>query len=458
MKFRFAVINVVAVLTLASFLTFCGDSDDEAVTAPETSSVSTPSSTSPPPDTTAPSVPDTTAAPTSASAATINFDCVDPGSANTQRGAREPLSDSSPREDVPSALDNRFDESFDPVVDPSGIKTGGPPPEGIPTIDVPCYVAANEVEYLSDTSPVMAVEINGDARAFPLGIMTAHELVNDNIGGVPVTVSYCPLCNSGVVYDRRVADRVLDFGTSGSLYQSSLVMYDRQTQSLWTHFNGQAVVGHLEREQLDFFPTQIASWKQWQQANPDGVVLSRETGYYRPESYVRNPYTGYESGSGLLSSGFQSEEIDDRLPTKERVIGISFAGGGAIAVRHQYLRDNGVAHFSLESEEGTDVPLVAFNISGTNSALDTEVIDQGLDVGSSAVFSAEAAGQQLMFEPNEDDPATFIDTSTGSTWNIFGRAVAGELEGEQLEPVVFLDTFWFAWSTFAKGTDIFPNE
>lgn len=468
-KFRFPATGLVALTFVAGALSVCGNphSPPQDRADEPSSQTSQPSPGEPSPDQLRSDLPQSDLP----QPRDINYTCPETGSLASPSGARQPLPDSSPRQDVPSALSDRFDARFEPLVDPAGIKSGGPPPEGIPTIDQPCYVPAAQVDYLSDSAPLMAVEISGDARAYPLGILTRHELVNDAVGGVPVTVSYCPLCNSGVVYDRRVGELVLDFGTSGSLYQSSLVMYDRQTQSLWTHFNGQAVVGELEGTQLDFFATQITSWQQWRQANPDGAVLSVQTGYYNPGNYNRNPYFGYESSGSLLASSFQSVEIDDRLPAKQRVIGVRSDGavndggtdgagtgagaatGAAIAIRHDHLQANQVAHFALPS--GAQLPLVAFNIAGTSSALDDFTVDQGLDVGSSAVFVAQADNRQLSFAPNPADATTFVDQPTGSTWNIFGRAIAGELEGSQLEPVVFWDTFWFAWSTFAPGTDIF---
>lgn len=468
MKLRFSAASLVALTVVAGALSVCGNPH-----SPPQDRADLPSSQTvqPQPDQPQPNQPQTN----QPQPRDINYVCPETGSLASPSGAREPLADSSPRQDVPSALADRFDSRFEPLVDPAGIRSGGPPPEGIPTIDQPCYIPAEQVDYLSDTAPLMAIEINGDARAYPLGILTRHELVNDAVGGVPVTVSYCPLCNSGVVYDRRTGGLVLDFGTSGSLYQSSLVMYDRQTQSLWTHFDGQAVVGHLEGVQLDFFATQITSWQQWRRANPEGAVLSTQTGYYNPGNYNRNPYFGYESSGSLLAPSFQSTDIDDRLPTKERVIGVRSGGSGdavgpaeaglaaAIAIRHDYLRANQVAHFALPPDGAApdgaapdgNLPLVAFNISGTSSALDDFAVDQGLDVGSSAVFVAQADNRQLSFAPNPSDDTTFVDQATGSTWDIFGRAIAGELAGSQLEPVVFWDTFWFAWSTFAPGTDIF---
>ena len=302
---------------------------------------------------------------------------------------------------------------------------------------------------LLETEPVVAVAINGDARAYPIRVLTLHELVNDTVGGVPVTVSYCPLCNSGVTYDRRVADRVLDFGTSGSLYQSSLVMYDRQTQSLWTHFDGRAVVGHLAGAQLDFYPTQIIAWSEWSQENPEGQVLVGEAGGRSLDAYGRNPYVGYESSDSLLNPNFQSEAIDERLPGKERVIGLRSTEGEAVAIRHSHLREAQVVELTFNG-----LPLVVWNLPGATSAIDTRVVYEGQDVGTTGVFSALIGDIALTFEPAEDG---FRDRETGTLWSVTGKAVEGTFEGTQLTPQEFLDTFWFAWSTFNKSTTIISS-
>lgn len=368
---------------------------------------------------------------------------------NRTSGARQPLPDSSPREDVPSALADPFDNFEVALIDPEGINSGGPQPDGIPTLDSPCYLRASEVDFLDGREAVLTVNIDGDARAYPLQILTRHELVNDTVGGVPVTISYCPLCNSGVAYDRRVAGRLLDFGTSGKLYQSSLVMYDRQTQSLWTHFDGQAVLGHLAATRLDFYPAITVSWELWSQANPDGLVLNRQNPYYSPESYGGNPYVGYDTNPTLLSPSFQSEPIDPRLAEKERVVGIRTPDGDAVAIVHSQLQEQGVAEFTLAGEN-----LVAWNLPGTSSAIDSFDIAEGRDVGTSAVFSAETPGgssTKLSFERTEGG---FVDSQTGSFWSVLGEALSGPLAGTQLEAREHLDTFWFAWATFADGTEI----
>jgi len=143
------------------------------------------------------------------------------------------------REQVPSALASPTGAGLpQPLVNPANIVGGGPPPDGIPAIGQPRLLRAAQVNFLSASEPVLALQIGADARAYLVQILIWHEIVNDTVGGVPVAVTYCPLCNSAIAYDRRVAGRVLSFGTSGRLYDSNLVMYDRQTQSLWVQFTG----------------------------------------------------------------------------------------------------------------------------------------------------------------------------------------------------------------------------
>lgn len=410
-----------------------------AVVSPPTEATMLPNETSTTTDTVSPST-------------TVRFRapeiiCLEEGSATRNLG-RAPLSGC--REDVPSALADPRNPDFQALVDIDGIRRGGPPPEGISTIDNPSFQIASEVESLVEAEPVVGVAINGDTRAYPLRILTRHELVNDTVGGMPVTVSYCPLCNSGVIYDRRVADRVLDFGTSGSLYQSSLVMYDRQTQSLWTHFDGRAVVGYLAGAQLDFYPVQIIAWNEWRQDNPDGQVLIGEAGGLALDAYGRNPYVGYETSESLLSPSFQSEAIDERLPRKERVIGLRNAEGEAVAIRHSHLREAKVVELTFNG-----LPLVVWNLPGATSAIDTGVVYEGQDVGTTGVFSALLDDIALTFEPAEGG---FRDRETNSLWSVTGKAIGGIYEGTQLTPQEFLDTFWFAWSTFNKSTTIIPSD
>ena len=175
----------------------------------------------------------------------------------------------------------------------SGILSGGPPRDGIPPLDDPKFTTFGDADgWLDGEEPVIAIEIDGDARAYPLQILIWHEIVNDVVGGVPVSVTFCPLCNSAIVFDRRLNGVVYDFGTSGNLRNSDLIMWDRQTESWWQQFTGQAIVGELTGRTLTFLPASIISWGDFKAANPEGEVLSRDTGFRR--TYGLNPYAGYD--------------------------------------------------------------------------------------------------------------------------------------------------------------------
>ncbi|MEM7287094.1 MAG: DUF3179 domain-containing protein, partial [Actinomycetota bacterium] len=368
---------------------------------------------------------------------------------NAQDGRiTEPIQDADPGECTPdpvrsspedvrtSGLDWIFGDEFEPGTPAPLLERTRIVPvlraDGIPAIDSPKCVPTGAVDFLTDNAPVVAIEVNGDARGYPLEILTWHELVNDTIGGEPITISYCPLCNSAIAYDRRVGDRILDFGTSGSLTQSSMVMYDRQTETLWTHFDGTAVAGELAGERLEFLSSAVVSWADFRERFPDGLVLSRDTGFDR--DYGLNPYPGYEDDVDPIQR-FITDAVDPRLPAKDRVIGLE-ADGAAVAVRHSDVFDSGVVALDFAGR-----PVTVWNQPGTASAIEGVRVSGGIDVGSTAVFVAEADGRALTFSRTDDG---FVDDQTGSTWSIFGFAEAGELSGTQLEAVTHLDTFWFA--------------
>ncbi|HKJ55722.1 MAG TPA: DUF3179 domain-containing protein [Nitriliruptoraceae bacterium] len=341
----------------------------------------------------------------------------------------------------------------DPVVlegfDFDDIVSGGPPPDGIQPIDDPCFDAiAAADEWLQPQSPVMVVEVDGDRRAYPLAIMTQHEIVNDVVGGVPLVVTYCPLCNSGLAFERTVDGRVFSFGTSGRLFQSNLVMYDRQTRTLWTQFTGQAVVGaDLVGTELTRVPTGLLGWEDFKSAAPDGVVLSR--GSMPNRDYGRNPYPGYEgSGDQFLFRGPR----DDRLGPNTRVVGLG-TDVDPLAVGLPHLRDQQVMAVQVDGQ-----PVTVWWAPGQASALDAASVDDGLDVGSTAAFVAQLDdATPLSFVADQDQPGHFVDDQTGSTWNLLGEAVDGDLAGTQLEAVAHDDTFWFVWFAFQPDTRILAS-
>ena len=335
----------------------------------------------------------------------------------------------------------------DPLIDPDDIISGGPPPDGIPPIDDPKFLAASDAGFLTDREPVLAVEIGGEAKAYPLQIMTWHEIVNDTIGGVPVSVTYCPLCNTGIAFERPTIDgELLDFGTSGKLYNSNLIMYDRQTESYWAQATGQAVVGELTGERLTFVPTRILSFADWRTEHPDGLVLSRDTGHERP--YGENPYAGYDSSERpFLFAG----EPDERLPATSRVLGVARAGD-VVAFPYEAVAEGAAGGWAVVMEEVAGEPVAIFWKAGTASALDSQEIAEGRDVGAIAAYRPEVDGRSLTFEARE---AGIVDQETGSVWSILGRAMSGPLAGEALVPELAIDSLWFDWAAFHPETRIF---
>ncbi|MFN2467973.1 MAG: DUF3179 domain-containing protein, partial [Gaiellaceae bacterium] len=224
--------------------------------------------------------------------------------------------------------------------------------------------------------PVIALTVAGETRAYPIQILTWHEIVNDEIGGVPVAVTFCPLCNTAIVFDRRVEGRTLDFGTTGKLRNSDLVMYDRQTESWWQQFGGKALAGRYTGTELRQLPARIVAWAEFRRGHPDGSVLSRDTGHSRP--YGENPYQGYDDvGSSPIFPTENSD--DDRLAPKERVVFVE-RRGDAVAIPYSTLERKR----ALTVVVGGDRLLVRWR-PGVASPLDSSGIAEGRAVGAAEV-------------------------------------------------------------------------
>lgn len=253
------------------------------------------------------------------------------------------------------------------------ILSGGIGKDGIPSIDEPVFQPVSGSKNLADTEPVVSLAIGGDARAYPLQILTWHEIVNDEVGGVPVSVTYCPLCNSAPVFKRLVDGQLLDFGTTGKLKDSNLIMYDRQTESWWQQFTGEAIVGELTGKTLELVPARLESWADFKRAHPDGKVLVPNDKNMR--DYGRNPYKGYDSAAApFLYDG----QLPENINPMERVVIIPRPddGGKPIIITMK----------SVEAGETTAIR--GYDLgwsSGQNSALDTGRIESGRDVGTITV-------------------------------------------------------------------------
>ena len=330
------------------------------------------------------------------------------------------------------------------IVDLSEIMSGGPPRDGIPAVDLPRYVSTEvAAEWLDPDEPVIAVESGGEARAYPLQILIWHEIANDVLGGTPISVTFCPLCNSAIVFDRRLDGAVLDFGTTGRLRRSDLVMYDRQTETWWQQLTGAGIIGEHAGRELVRLPAAVVAWNDFHTGYPDATVLSRETGHARP--YGSNPYSGYDSATRpFLFRGTP----DPRLPAMERVLHVS-AGGAERIYPFGAFADEPVINDEVGGE-----PVVVMSRSGTLSVLDRNRIADSRRIPSAAAYSRRIEGRVLEFELRE---GRIADSTTGSTWNLFGEAVAGALAGSRLTPLSRGDHFAFAWLAFHPDADIYSG-
>jgi len=307
----------------------------------------------------------------------------------------------------------------------------------IPAIDDPGFVSVKQAgAWLKDREPVIELVINGEARAYPLQIMTYHEIVNDTVGGTAITVTFCPLCYTALVFERPEHDgERLTFGTSGNLRMSDLVMYDRQTESWWQQFNGQAIVGDLTGKRLKPVPANIIAWETYREQHPDSKVLSRNTGHSRP--YGRNPYVGYDDieNQPFLFDG----KSDGRYPPMTRVVGVK-TDTGRKAFTYKSLEASPVRNTTID-----EMPVLVLWQKGTASAVSKAQIASGEDIGATAAYDRRVDGKTLTFELND---GKLRDQETNSVWGFDGKARSGALAGKQLKPLLHVDTFWFAWSAF----------
>ncbi len=407
---RSATPIVTALIGLA-LVAACGSTVDEPSTSPATASPATASQATSTPATTTPA---------EATSSTVIEYYPD---ANVRELWRQLA---RPRPVPNSALPPRhldLDRFPRTLVDRTLIVAGGPPPDGIQPVDDPSLVPADIVDWVTPEEAVLALTVDDVTHLYPIQIMVWHEIVNDRIGNTPVAVTYCPLCNSAVAYDRRVDDRLLDFGTSGALYQSALVMYDRQTESLWTHFDGRAVVGDLLGVELEIMPVVTVSWVDAVERWPNALVLDRP-GSVRP--YGTSPYPGYEGLDEPLP-GYSSGEVDGRLPSRTRVVGLRHHDV-AVAVERSLIEAEG----SLVVDVG-GLAVRLDHRPGTRSPLDGAEVAAGLDVGSVTAVAVD---------PDSGPDPDFVSGSGSES----GTGSADPV------PVPMLDTFWFAWAAYNPDT------
>ena len=306
--------------------------------------------------------------------------------------------------------------------------SGGPPPDGIPSIDAPKFVSVAEADkFLQNSDQVVGVNIKGDIRTYPLQILVWHEIVNDFIGGSPVAITYCPLCFTNQVFNRTINSQIIEFGTSGKLYNSNLVMYDRTSKSLWSQSLGEGIVGKYAGTKLHKVPFDVAYWKEWKELYPDTKVLSRDTGSTR--AYGADPYGDYYTSSDLF---FPVSNHDNRLGLKEIVVGLH----------------NGVSYKAYKLHQIEDKKVINDQINGKSFLLFS------IHPFMVRVFDNMVDGQKLSFQIGQNN-SKITDIQTGSEWNFEGSATSGPMKGKHLARLPIDEGFWFEWVAFHPDTAVY---
>ena len=301
------------------------------------------------------------------------------------------------------------------------------PKDAIPPLDFPKYVKVSEVDFLGGNDIVIGVEINGDARAYPINILNWHEIVNDNIGDQDVVITYCPLCKSSILFSRVLEGKTLSFGNTGSLYESTLLMYDRETESLWGQVGGRAIEGELKGKRLEMLPSTTTRWKDWRNLHPDTLVLSLDTGYSR--NYNSNPYSTYDRNKDSLPP-FPISLVDKRLLPKELILGVVFD----------------------DAKKAYPINQLGWKI--INDKVGNEDIVVFTRPKLTSVFFAELDGEILEFELVNQ---TIVDKNTKSEWNFLGKSINGSLEGKKLRAAPIAYAFWFGWVVEYPDTLLYPE-
>jgi hypothetical protein len=262
----------------------------------------------------------------------------------------------------------------DPLIPANEIYQGGPPRDGIPSIDNPSFISVKETTFLSVNDRVLGLTFNGVTKAYAINILNYHELVNDEFNGHPVVVSFCPLCGTGMAFDALMNDKTLEFGVSGLLYNSDLLMYDRQSDSLWSQIEGKAVSGPAKGVTLERLPVEHTSWGDWVSRHPNSLVLSNKTGYKR--DYQGSPYPGYNKSEGTY---FPVSNADKRYHPKEVIVGLEVGGKMKAYPFIELAKGKGILKDSFEGQ--------VFTIEYDASARSAKVKnDQGELIPSLTVF------------------------------------------------------------------------
>ena len=298
--------------------------------------------------------------------------------------------------------------------------------DAIPPIYQPVYAGPDSLPWLRDDSLIIGYVSGSKAFAYPINILNLHELVNDEIDGKPVLITYCPLCASGVVYSRELAGDALVFGNTSALYQSDLVMFDYSTGSYWFQVAGEAVVGELTGSKLQLLPSTTMFWSEWKLLHPETSLLTgvaAEPERFQRPRYARQVFAGYQKrvNDGKFAFPVDDDKLDDRLDAGDLVLTVEI--GDSVTAYPLDRIGNGVVNDVVG-----DAAVVVFSSENSRAV---------------GAFSRVINGQTLSFEYLSDSQI-IVDRETNSSWDVSGFAVEGPLSGSKLEPLNTRRAYWFS--------------
>jgi len=344
--------------------------------------------------------------------------------------------------DNSTTSDTGSDGNFNWIIPENQIVSGGPGKDGIPSIDDPEFAPVSEVNFIPDNRRVIGIKVGNTIRAYPHQIMDWHEIVNDNVGGSPVAVTFCPLTGTAIGWDREVNGSVTEFGVSGLLFRNNLVPYDRNTDSRWSQMQLRSVAGDLTSTDIETVDLIETNWATWKQMYPQSEVLTRNTGFSRN-------YGGFAYGQDYSTNNnnilFPVQNPDDRLPNKARVHGIIAA---------QPAGEEATVKAYPISELGDNIDIIEDQVGGT------DIIVVG-SANHDIVASFETAlndGTQLNLEPIQGALPVVMQDREGNKWDIFGYAVEGPRQGERLIPTTSYTGYWFSWADFFPGLELYQSN
>ena len=324
--------------------------------------------------------------------------------------------------------------------------------DAIPALYRPAVVAASNAEWIGDEEPVIAVERDGQWRAYPLQILLWHEIVNDLLEDERIVVTFCPLCHTAVVFDPYLDGELLEFGVSGYLRRSDLVMYDRQTETWWQQATGVGLVGTHAGRHLEILPSSLVAWSDFRAAHPDAGVLDRATGYDRP--YGQSPYPGWDrierNPFFELVELLDCEGDESCVDPKERVAVVTANGETVVFPFRRLAAAGGL----VETDIG-GVPIVVWWQPGVRSVLGNQLIECSDQVGTVVAFDRRKDAAVLSFEVRG---TTLVDGRSATSWNALGEATVGAYAGERLQRLQIDTPYWFGFAAFGEGYRVWSSE